>query len=217
MKSQLTIAVLHRSALFREVVSLALGRDPRFRCLDANHLGPRWLESLDCERPDVIFLDLELPEGTAVELIRHVHLHEWHAKVIIFVSSLNNPWVVDCNAAGVHGWIHRSSSLEDLLTAIGEVIENRTFCSPQLIQSMFTHFAHVARGARAPHTTAAKGLTQRETEVLALLSAELSNREIAKRLNVSLFTVKNHVHNILEKLAVDSRQRAVSQAFHFSR
>ena len=111
-----------------------------------------------------------------------------------------------------HGCVLEESSLQDLREAIERVAVGETFCSHGLVHSVFHRLAQAARDNYRRDQDDAASLTPRELEIVPLISEHLSNKQIAKRLSVSLFTVKNHVHNIVEKLKVSGRYEAVDFA-----
>jgi DNA-binding NarL/FixJ family response regulator len=115
-------------------------------------------------------------------------------------------------AAGVHACLLEESSLSELLKAVDAVAGGRTYCSDEIITSLFEQVARLAKGSPSGDRADSSGLTRREREILHFMATGLSNKEIAKRLCVSVYTVKNHVHNILEKLQVDNRFAAVEYA-----
>ena len=99
--------------------------------------------------------------------------------------------------------------MDDLTSTIISVTRGELLCSPRVAATLLRRVGALANGARAPH--ALRGLTFREREVLDLIDGGLSNKEIAVRLHIEVATVKNHVHNLLEKLHVTSRAQAAAQ------
>jgi DNA-binding NarL/FixJ family response regulator len=121
-------------------------------------------------------------------------------------------------AAGVRACLLEDSSLSELLKAIDTIAQGGTYCSDEIMLSLFEQLARLAKGnpagdhADMGDRADTSGLTRREDEILHFMSTGLSNKEIARKLSVSVYTVKNHVHNILEKLEVDNRFAAVEYA-----
>jgi len=117
--------------------------------------------------------------------------------------------------AGVAGYVTREQSLTEVFDAVRSVAAGETLCSPWLAATLLRHVAELARH-RAP-TGAPARLTEREQEIVALIDQRMSNKEIASRLRIEVPTVKNHVHNILEKLNVSRRVDAPAAARGASR
>jgi DNA-binding NarL/FixJ family response regulator len=122
------------------------------------------------------------------------------------------PSIVACAEAGVAGYVTREASIRDLLSTIHSAARGELRCSPQIAAALSRRVAALAaeRTAGRPYG----GLSQRELDVADLLALGLSNREITARLSIELSTVKNHVHNILEKLGVRGRADVAAWARH---
>ena len=115
------------------------------------------------------------------------------------------PEIIVCAQAGMSGFLSRDASLDDVIEMIASVVRNELVCSPAVAAQLFRRLA-----ARPPEHQAGAlaGLTTREREVLALIRDGLANKEIASRLCIAEATVKNHVHNLLDKLQVKRRLQA---------
>jgi DNA-binding NarL/FixJ family response regulator len=120
--------------------------------------------------------------------------------------------LVECLAAGADGCVLEESSLQELQTAIRKVVGGERFYAPEIMSSVCHRLVQAARGASWHERTKSVDLTPRELEVVNLIAEGLSNKQIARRLSLSLYTVKNHVHNIVEKLQVENRFKAVEYA-----
>jgi DNA-binding NarL/FixJ family response regulator len=117
--------------------------------------------------------------------------------------------IVQLAEAGVDGLVTRDASLADVLDAVAAAVRRETLTSPTVAAVLLRRVASLA-GERRPAETSS--LTRREREIVALIGRGLSNKEIAQSLRIELSTVKNHVHNILEKLHVPRRTDAVAAA-----
>lgn len=208
------ILVFHRNQLFRDCLTAFLHAQLGYEALAVDHSETELADGLLREHADLLLLDLDLPDGLAVEITRAVHDRDLATKVIVLVPD-GHDRLVECIAAGTDGCVQERSSLDELRSAIARVLQGETFCSPDIVATMFSELARFTRKAEPRAWTkddAVPRLTAREQDILELLSERKSNKEIAQELCVSLFTVKNHVHNILEKLQVGSRVEAVEFA-----
>ena len=212
MKDSLRLAVVHRHRLFRECLTSALSDDEWLHVVDLDHTAKGYLEVLEEPPPDVVVIDLDLSDRLALDLTRHIRERIESARVIVLASADCEELVVDCIEAGAQGCFWDESSVEDLRCAVRRVAEGETFYSPQVVQTVFEKLARSGRELRWRERLESVSLTRRELDVLNLIAERLSNKEIAKRLCVSLYTVKNHVHNIVEKLRVENRFEAVDYA-----
>ena len=212
MKS-IHLKIIHRNRLFRECLVSVLSDVERFRVTEADHNADDCLTSLALEQPDIVLIDLSLPERQAVQLTTHIREHLDQVKIIVLGHAKSEEEnLLDCIAAGAHGCVLEESSLQELETAVKDVTSGKTFCSPEIVQSMFSKLAQTARQSHWRERVERVDLTPRELEVVQLIAKRLSNKHIAKELSLSLYTVKNHVHNIIEKLQVEDRFEAVEQA-----
>lgn len=115
----------------------------------------------------------------------------------------DSPDVVACAEAGVSGYVSRDAAFEDLATALRSVVRGEVSCSGKVAAELIGYISRQARSR--PGVAAAVPFTQREREVLRMLQTEMSNKEIARALDLQLSTVKNHVHNVLAKLGASGR------------
>jgi DNA-binding NarL/FixJ family response regulator len=113
--------------------------------------------------------------------------------------------IVELVEAGASGFILKDATVEDFLGSIRSVAHGTKVLPPSMTGSLFSHvIEHALKKGKGTLTNAVR-MTKREREIIALIVEGLSNKEIAQRLNVATYTVKSHVHNILEKLALNSR------------
>jgi DNA-binding NarL/FixJ family response regulator len=209
MKSVPQILVFHRNRLFRECLAQVLSQSSDHKIRPAEHEPANLSQLLSDSHVDVILVDLNLPNNCTLQLIEEAVKHE--TKVVILVPD-DHEQLVECIAAGAHACVLERSTLDELKPAIANVLRGQTYCSTDIVQSLYSQLKKLAREVTwKKHVTTAR-LTARETEVLELMSERLSNKQIARRLSVSLYTVKNHVHSILEKLQVETRLDAVEDA-----
>ena len=212
MKRPIHLKIIHHNRIFRECVAAVLSGDERLHVAPLDHTDAAELAAIERDRPDVVLIDLNLPEQLAVELTHRVREQVESAKVILLLHANSEEDLVECFEAGAHGCVLEESSLDDLRMAIDAVMSGETYCSPKMVHSMLGWLARSARDAYRRERLRPSELTPRELEILRLVEVHLSNKQIASRLSVSLYTVKNHVHNIVEKLKVCDRFEAVEYA-----
>lgn len=151
--------------------------------------------------PDVALVSLAADDG--MNVIRALRMALPEVKVIAIAVSSNHEEALFCARNGVSGIVLRSGTLTDLAQAVTAVVRGETVCPPAIVGLLMNHLA-----AEASHVDARQSdgrLTTREREVLILIERGLTNKEIARSLGIEVRTVKNHVHNVLEKLRVRRR------------
>ena len=159
--------------------------------------------------PDVVLMDVRMPEVDGIEATREVTAVEEPPRVLVLTTFDLDEVVYDALRAGASGFLLKDAPEERLTTAIRVVAEGGSLFAPSVTRRLIEEFA--SRGPRTPQ--ALPGLTDREDEVLRLVARGLSNAEIAQELYVTENTVKTHVARLLMKLGVRDRVQAVVMAY----
>ena len=155
-------------------------------------------------RPDIILLDAAVL--TNPDIAQTILQAAPQAKTVALGVSEADHAVLSCAAAGVNGFAPRDASIEDLIAIIEGVIRNELVCSPRIAASIYHRLS--AYCGRQPRPGS---LTRRELQIIDLVDKGCSNKEISRQLRIGTATVKNHVHNILEKLDVHRRGEAAAR------
>jgi DNA-binding NarL/FixJ family response regulator len=192
--------------LYREGIASALAQDDRFRIVGAAADGSAALAQLRESAPDVVLVEAGRAEAPA--LVRAVRAHAPDVTVVALGISEEEADVLPLAEAGIAGWITRDASVDDLRETVASAAAGEVQCSPRMAATLLRRLAWLAEDRRRRQATG--GLTRRQREIVALIDEGLSNKEIARRLSIELATVKNHVHNILEKLQVSRRGEAAA-------
>jgi len=190
--------------LYRDGLAETFARESGFDVVATASTAADALARAAETEPDVALVDIEIHE--AATLIRDIGAR---AKVIALAVRRVDEDVIRLAESGVAGYVTSEQSLEELIAAVRSVAAGETACEPWIATTLLRRVAELA-GER-PHAETTR-LTAREHEIVGLLDQGLSNKEIASRLRIELATVKNHVHNILEKLNVRRRADAGAAA-----
>jgi two-component system nitrate/nitrite response regulator NarL len=197
------------------VAAVRLDRDglaaslPRREGIEVVGAARSWAEGVAevlAAKPDVVLLDTA-PADVPSTISEIAHAAEG-IKVIALAVPENERDVIAYAEAGVSGFVARDESLNDLVAAIESATRDQVTCSPRIAAALLRRVTALSNPSSA---TSDRRLTRRESEIAALINEGLSNKEIAQRLCIELPTVKNHVHNILEKLEVRSRVEIASR------
>jgi DNA-binding NarL/FixJ family response regulator len=162
--------------------------------------------------PDVILMDVRMPNMDGVEATRHLAAGGSRARVLILTTFDLDEYVYEAIKAGASGFLLKDVQPVQLVDGIRVVAAGEALLAPSVTRRLLDRFAHTLPGqARPPAELAA--LTERELEVLTLLATGLSNSELAERLFLSETTVKSHISSVLRKLALRDRVQAVVLAY----
>lgn len=159
-------------------------------------------------RPEALLIDLRLPDGHGLTLIREIRAKLPHTRIMVISVLADEASVLDAIRAGAGGYLLKDDPPEDFTRAVRHLVRGEASLSPAVAR----HIVRQLQGAREAGPPANEhSLTPREMEVLAFISKGLSNPDIATRLSISVHTVGDHVKNIYRKLEVRSRSEAVFQ------
>lgn len=157
-------------------------------------------------KPQVVLLDLGLRSQNSLRVAELIKEKHPRAEIVVMDLIPVQSEVVEFVKAGVSGFILKDATIDDFLHTIRSVAEGKKVLPPSLTGSLFSHIVEYAvHSGKADRFMKAVKLTRREHEVVDLIARGMSNKEIARELNIALHTVKSHVHNTLEKLALHTR------------
>ena len=206
--SPIRVLLVDDHPIVRQGVRSVLAIHPDIEVIGEADSAPALFAALAERQPDVILLDIRLPGQTGVEIAQRMK-REWPAiKIIILTTYEDEEYLFGALRAGAEGYLLKSASPAMLASAIRQVAGGERLLSPALVGKLMREFGALAK-ARAE---AEAGLSAQEIEVLRLIAAGATNREIAERLYWSEITVKRKVQDILEKMGVANRPQAVAEA-----
>ena len=173
---------------------------------DAVDMDPPGMETIADAELDVVLVDVG--ERDPISVGRLIKAANPRAKLVAFPVDEIDDRVFACAAAGFSGYVPRESGADELHRALVDAIEGRMHCAPHIAAAMFNRLADFLQEPQPPLLPS---LTSRESEILALVDQGCSNKDIARQLTISSATVKNHMHNILQKLQVSRRGQAAAR------
>jgi DNA-binding NarL/FixJ family response regulator len=201
----ISLVLIDDNRLLREGLTAMIHAQPGFKVLAASADVHEALAKVREAKPDVVLLDLGLEGTDSVSLTATIHSEVPAARVIVMGLLPLQEDVADYVQAGASGFIMKDSSFDDFFATIRAVADGKEILPKALTTSLFSQIARNAVGGNKARVLEAVRLTKREREVIDLLGEGLSNKEIGTRLHIAVHTVKSHVHNVLEKLALRSR------------
>ncbi len=210
------IVIVADIRLYREGLALVLDRRNEFHVVATAGDRVSALDIVPRHAPEVVLMDMSTPESHAI--VRELRKIAPRARVVALGIAEVEGDVLACAEAGVAGYVRRDGSLEELVAAIERAGRGEVACAEGLVASLWRRLSALAANQQPPPPPAE--LTRREREIVRLIDQDLSNKEIAKKLGIEVATVKNHIHNLLEKLGVHRRieaARLASRVIHDTR
>ena len=198
------VLIVDDHAMVRRGLTSFLKNEPALELVGEARDGREAIEACEQSKPDVILMDLVMPELGGVAATRTIHQRWPGVQVIALTSFQEKELVQDALQAGAIGYLLKNVSGEELTEAIRQAHSGRPTLAPEAVQALIQPPSEAE--------TLAADLTRREQEVLGLLVKGMSNPEIAAHLYISRATVKVHISNILSKLGVSNRAEAISMA-----
>jgi two-component system NarL family response regulator len=202
---KIRILIIEDNRVLRDGLTVMLNEQPDMHVVATIGSGNNVLLKASETKPHVILLDVGLKNYNELSVVESVRKNLPDAKVIGmgFIPSQSD--IVEFVAAGASGFILKDASIKEFLRTIQSIAKGAKVLPPSLTDSLFSHVVDLAVRNKKVKPSSAVRMTNREREIIALIADGLSNKEIAQRLNIATHTVKSHVHNIMEKLALHSR------------
>lgn len=209
----ISVGIIDDQSLVRQGLVALLAHAPDIRITFDSAGGEEAIRLAASHRPDVILMDLRMPEFDGVALLQEFRAKALTSRVIILTTFDDDQALLQAAALGSRGFMLKDVTFESLLNGIRQVAAGGTLVRPALTARVSQTIREMRRAddAAAKHR-ANVHLTDRELEVLRMLAGGFTNREIGSALNLSEGTIKNHVSAVLEKLNVRDRTRAVLRA-----
>jgi DNA-binding NarL/FixJ family response regulator len=175
--------------------------------------GDAALEMVARHHPDVVLMDLRMPRRDGVEATRQIRAEHPGTRVVVLTTFADDEHILAALQAGALGYLTKDAGRVQIAQAIRAAATGQSVLDPQVQQRLLAAAVQGGAADPAPATVPVDGLTARETEVLSLIAAGLSNREIAQRLYVTEVTVKSHINRLFAKTGVRDRAQAVQYAY----
>ncbi|MFF4961573.1 response regulator [Streptomyces sp. NPDC001222] len=200
--------------MVREGFSVLLGAMPDIEVVGEAVNGREAVERVRELAPDVVLMDIRMPELNGIEATRRIVAADGTAKVLVLTTFDLDEYVYQALRAGASGFLLKDASARQLADGVRVVASGEALLAPSVTKRLIAEFAKLSEKPRLVPAQGAYGdLTDRETEVLVLIAQGLSNAEIAERLVVAESTIKTHVSRVLVKLGLRDRTQAAVFAY----
>jgi len=187
-------------AVIRAGIRLLLERHPELRVVGEASDGRETLAAVEQHRPDVVVMDLTMPNLNGIEATREILAAHPNVSIVVLSMHSDEAYVLRALKAGARGYVLKDSTETDLITAVKAVSNGKSFFSPAVSRLLVEDYTRHLQGRNLEDSY--ELLTMREREVLQLVAEGKSNKEVANLLNLSVYTVETHRKNIMEKLNV---------------
>ena len=198
----ITVAIVDDNRLVREALAAMLDRLPDVHVVAAEVADPAFMDEA---KPDVVLLDVGLRDEDSLGVAAALGKHAPGVKVIVMDLIPMNEDIVQFVNAGVSGFVLKDATFDEFVATIRTVAAGGKVLPPRMTESLFSQILTAADARGHERVLEDVRMTRREREVIELIGEGLSNKEIAQRLNIATHTVKSHVRNVMEKLALHTR------------
>lgn len=211
--NKIRLLLIEDNRLLRDGILSILKAHKDIVIIAASGDGKNTLQKIRQLKPNVILLDLGLRSQNSLHVVEIVKRDFPDAKIIVMDLAPVQADILQYVKAGANGFILKDASLNDFLLTIRSVAEGSTILPPLLVDSLFSQIVdHAVKNGKFKLKEAVR-MTSREREVIGFLGEGLANKEIAQKIHVSTYTVKSHIHNIMEKLALHTRLEIANYSY----
>lgn len=209
---ELSIAIVHHHTLLRETLAVGLSQNAYSVIRQASNVEQLTVDIEDIS-PDVLLAEACHPLDKCLECLRRFRRIVPECKVIMLDVPNQDETILSCiEIGGISGYVVQEGSFNDLISVIRAISAGESICSPRLANLAFTRISTLANRFYDLRTSEISCLTRREQDIMEAIERGLSNKEIAGEFKIEVSTVKNHVHNILDKLKLQDRRSAARYA-----
>ncbi|GAA4770609.1 MULTISPECIES: response regulator transcription factor [Streptomyces] len=207
------VLIVDDQAMVREGFSVLLNAMPDIEVVGEAVNGREAIGRVAELAPDVVLMDIRMPEMNGIEATREITAADGAAKVLVLTTFDLDEYVYQALRAGASGFLLKDASARQLAEGVRVVAQGEALLAPTVTRRLITEFSRLAEVPRPAALTQIGDLTERETEVLVLIAQGLSNAEIAAHLVVAESTIKTHVSRVLVKLGLRDRTQAAVFAY----
>ena len=212
MNQPIRVLIADDQRVVREGLAMLLGLLPEVEVVGSAADGDEAVALAADLLPDIVLMDLRMPRCDGIEATRQLRDRVPETTVVVLTTYADDRSVIDALRAGARGYLTKDTGGADIRHALRRVLDNHAVIDPAVQRHVIDAIATLPT-AQADQSALPAGLTPREAEVLSLIAAGMSNREIAAHLVVSEGTVKSHINHLLAKLGARDRAQAVTFAY----
>ena len=198
-------------AVLRDGLKIVINTDPDLVVVGEADDGEKVLPLAKELNPDILILDINMPKLNGIEAAKAVREEMPNIKILILSMYENENYIFDAIAAGINGYIPKSSDIDELLRAIKAIANGEEYFPPHISKIIIQNYLAKSQWTTGEISNASL-LTRREKEILVLIARGLTSHEIAEKLYISYFTVGKHRKNLMKKLKLKNTAELVNYA-----
>lgn len=198
--------------IVRDGIKALIEDDPSIEIIGEAASGDELEAILSKDRPDIILLDINLPDTTGIELTKKICEQDPDIRILILSMHMSEEFICNAIEAGAKGYLPKTTSQDELINAIKKIDQGGEYYNNDVSEILLKSYIKKTQNAAKNKQEKQISLTRRENEILKLFAEGLSNQEIADRLFISIRTVESHKNNIMQKLELKSTVELVKYA-----
>ena len=206
------IALADDHTIFRDGLRRLLALEPDFEIVAEAKDGTEVIPILEEHEPDILLLDLRMPGADGLTLLQRIQTHRLKTKIIVVTASEDKDEYIQAMKHGSSGIVLKQTATELLIKSIRKVYEGEIWLDARTTAAIMSQFGDPSEPG--PRERKKSAISKREREVIACVAQGFKNKEIGEKLFISEHTVKNHMHNIFDKLGVSDRLELALYAIH---
>jgi len=209
---EIKVVLVDDHKIVRDGIKALLADDESIVIVGEAASGPEFLELIEKTDSDVVLMDINLGETSGIDLTQQVLETKSELNIIMLSMHMSDEFITNSIEAGAKGYLPKTTSQEELLSAIKTVSEGKEYYNNEVSDVLLKSYIKKTKNASKEKEVEVVQLTKRENEILILFAQGLSNKEIASQLFISIRTVESHKNNIMQKLDLKSTVELVKYA-----
>ena len=215
--NKIRVLVADDQNLFREMMINHLGMEPDIEVVGASVSGEETLDMVRSLQPDVVLMDIILPDVDGITVTGQIKRAQPDVKVVLLTGYHQERYIFEALQMGASGYLSKDATAQTVKDAVRTAYRGESLLEPKVTTQLITEFVKMKKGDRPrqpeePQEDGLRGLTTREREILKLIAQGKSNQDISTELFISEHTVKTHISNLFRKLGMTDRVQAVLYA-----
>ncbi|MFO7868357.1 MAG: response regulator transcription factor [Bacteroidales bacterium] len=211
-KDTISIVLVDDHDIVRDGIRALLKNESRIHIIGESSNAQECMHIVEQNRPDIILMDINLPDITGIELTQRITETYPDISVVMLSMHMGSDFILNSIESGARGYVSKTISQEELIRAIYTVADGNEYYSDEVSEVLLKNYISQTKKTAQQPEQIEVNLTRREVEILTLFAQGLSNKEIAAQLFISVRTVESHKNNIMQKLNVKSSVDLVKYA-----